>query len=441
MLKRYFEIGIAIYSFSISGCSKKEVRDTSSINITEVNESYNNNESNQSNGGNKDGNVSNSGSSGNNNNNNVPKVDNIYVNPLQPTAEENSSLPKYVEPTAEKLETLNGKSIKIISGEIFSDLTLSAKYLWKISGETKIIGASLIIEAGTTLYFSDRNSSLSILNGGNILAVGSKTAPIILTSESDLKSKLGNSGDWSGLSIIKSEDSIIKYMIIKYAGYNRSAFEIQDSSSNNVIEFLEIYRSYNNGIELNGGTVNLRNIAFVHVKGDSLYINGGWNGKMQNILISQGDDATNESSGIELDFGSNLLATNIEIFSKNSSAGSGIDSKGGSIHLINSIITGERKGACLQWESVAGLTGRGVFEANNFGKCSGGFVSPSNSISISDTYNNFNSLGDDLRNSSKAINPYSLDSWFDEYNNLYVGAYIINNPWFKNWTIGLEDLE
>ena len=62
-------------------------------------------------------------------------------------------------------------------------------------------------------------------NGAKIIAVGSKTKPIIFSSLADIYLKDGNSGDWGGISIINSEDSILKYSLIKYAGYNRSAIK------------------------------------------------------------------------------------------------------------------------------------------------------------------------------------------------------------------------
>jgi|GEM_PF-2071056 len=443
-----------LLSLSYIACSDKDISDT--LNSTNIENIIN--ENNNSGLNNKDENTTNSGSNGNiidknssettNNNNgndNLQKaIDIPYKNPLQPPTEANSSLEKYIELVTPQIHTLNGKIVKTLSGEITNDFTISSQYLWKISGEVKIIGSSISIEEGTILYAIDKNSSLIFSNGAKIIAIGSKTKPIIFSSLADIYLKDGNSGDWGGISIINSEDSILKYSLIKYAGYNRSAIKIESSNETNIIENIEIYRSFNDGIELSSSSINLRNIAFVQIKGDSLVLKNGSTNKAQNLLVVQGDEVSIESSAVQIDFGSNFIATNIEILSKNKSAGSGIYSKGGSIHLINSIITGERTGSCIQWETVGGLSGKANFQSNSFGNCSGGFISPANSLSssnINDLSNIFHSGGDDLRNNSAVINPYSIDNWFDEYNNLYMGSYIENKTWFKNWTIGLEDLD
>jgi hypothetical protein len=40
------------------------------------------------------------------------------------------------------------------------------------------------------------------------------------------------------------------------------------------------------------------------------------------------------------------------------------------------------------------------------------------------------------------VNPYSYDSWFDNYPVLYFGAVNYNSKslWFENWSIGMEKI-
>lgn len=197
-------------------------------------------------------------------------------------------------------------------------------------------GATLNIEAGTVIRgktvpsTGDNTSSLIIARGATINAVGNANDPIIFTAEDDNMN--GNllptdCGRWGGVIILGSAPSYadgntdniaiegfsssetrgnyggsnpgddsgdFKYVSIRYSGVGIApGDEIQGLTLGGVgngttIEYVDIYSSCDDGIEIFGGTVDISHISVAFATDDSFDFDLGWTGKGQYLFALMG---------------------------------------------------------------------------------------------------------------------------------------------------------
>ncbi|HEX5787141.1 MAG TPA: hypothetical protein VFY03_03095 [Woeseiaceae bacterium] len=217
-------------------------------------------------------------------------------------------------------------------------------------------GPTLTIEAGATVAFQSNNNFLIVNRGSQILANGTADAPITFTSVSDLDGNVGPEDvqQWGGMIIngfgvsnkcayngvrgdagfeltpgeecsIEAEGSvgddeshyggdndaddsgILRYVVVKHTGaevasgdeLNGISFNAVGSST--VVENLQMYSTYDDGIEMFGGAVNFTNYVALYVRDDSIDIDEGWNGSLTNGLVIQAANDGNhciEADGI-----------------------------------------------------------------------------------------------------------------------------------------------
>ena len=212
-------------------------------------------------------------------------------------------------------------------------------------------GPTLTIEAGATLAWQTSQDFLIINRGSQIIAVGTETDPITLTSVSDVENTVGPEDvqEWGGVVINgfavtnkcaytgtrgvdlavdgechvdaegsagldesqyggdNDEDSSgrMEYVVVKHTGATvGNGDEINGISfggvgSNTIVKNIETYSTFDDGIELFGGSVNIDNFVAVYVRDDSIDIDEGWNGTINNALVIQ--SATDGNHCIEAD--------------------------------------------------------------------------------------------------------------------------------------------
>lgn len=201
-------------------------------------------------------------------------------------------------------------------------------------------GQVLTIEPGTVVRFragqAENASALIVARGGKIIANGTKAEPIIFTSENDdLQGSVPKDarGLWGGLIILgnapvnvrggeakvegipyfeqrsvfgggdEDDDSgILRYVSIRHGGTNIgegneiNGLTLGGVGNKTVVEFVEVISNADDGVEIFGGTVNLRNIVVSGCSDDAFDYDLGWSGNGQFWL------------GIENDFvGDNLI--------------------------------------------------------------------------------------------------------------------------------------
>jgi hypothetical protein len=105
----------------------------------------------------------------------------------------------------------------------------------------------------------------------------------------------GNGGD-------DDDDSgAIRYASIRYGGFNLSPNnEINGLTLGAVgretdVSFVEVFQNKDDGVELFGGAVNLRNVVVANVGDDSIDYDEGWRGKAQFVFAMQGTPGADKS--------------------------------------------------------------------------------------------------------------------------------------------------
>lgn len=253
------------------------------------------------------------------------------------------------------------------------------------NNENKI---QLIIEPGTKILGQSEKSYMQINRGAQIIANGTKDAPIVMTTA---KPDKRTRGSWGGLIINGSapvngcsEDSasicelkgegltsynyggsnpfdnsgVLTYVVIEFAGneitseneLNGIAF--QGVGNGTEVDYIQVHMNADDGIEFFGGTVDVKHLVLTGNRDDSLDWTSGWQGSAQFVIVEQYADSANY--GIEADsFKKRMDATprsaptlaNMTLIgsdlSRGAKGGSGILLRRGSgAHILNSYITG-----------------------------------------------------------------------------------------------------
>jgi hypothetical protein len=217
-------------------------------------------------------------------------------------------------------------------------------------------GPTLTIEPGAILAFQTNKDFVIINRGSKILADGTSDAPITFTSVSDLNGTVGAEDvqQWGGMVIngfgvsnkcsydgtrgepgfqltpgsecsIEAEGSagddesqyggendddssgIMRYVIVKHTGAEvgngdeLNGISFGGVGRGTVVENLQVYSTYDDGIEMFGGAVNFTNYVALYVRDDSIDIDEGYNGTLTNALVIQSENDGNqcvESDGI-----------------------------------------------------------------------------------------------------------------------------------------------
>lgn len=192
-------------------------------------------------------------------------------------------------------------------------------------------GQVLTIEPGAVIRFRRGKgaaaSALIVARGGKIMAEGTAVNPIIFTAEGDdLKGSVSTEvfGLWGGLIILgnasintpngeahiegiplseprgvfggdNDEDNsgILRYVSIRHGGAELgkdneiNGLTLGGVGSNTIIENIEIISNADDGIEIFGGTVNLKNIVGTYCDDDGIDIDLGYKGNIQHVCIIQ----------------------------------------------------------------------------------------------------------------------------------------------------------
>ncbi|MBS3788932.1 DUF1080 domain-containing protein, partial [Candidatus Bipolaricaulota bacterium] len=122
---------------------------------------------------------------------------------------------------------------------------LSSDETW--SGEIHVItpvvvpkGVTLTIEPGTIVKFQHYRGYKEIgkrgglaVNGGTVKAIGTPNEQIWFTSDANEPIN----GDWQGISLVNSRDSIFDYVIVEYAQIGIEQFDSEVTVSNSIIRW------------------------------------------------------------------------------------------------------------------------------------------------------------------------------------------------------------
>lgn len=228
--------------------------------------------------------------------------------------------------------------IAIPAAEYSSDLTLNANVTYTISGPVIMTeGASLIIGEGVTIKADATGASvyIAITQGAKIIANGTATSPIIMTSASGSPS----AGDWGGLILLgkapinsvtgdatstseigslayggtdaSDSSGILRYVRVEYSGgaadgsSENNGFSFYGVGAGTSIDYIQAFEGADDGIEFFGGTVAINHAVVINCQDDSIDWTEGFTGAVTDAYVKHGaeHDKGFECDGYNTDIG------------------------------------------------------------------------------------------------------------------------------------------
>jgi len=263
------------------------------------------------------------------------------------------------------------------------EIVLTNDTTWVLSGGVYIGGdnsepATLTIEPGTKIVGQQAADFLYIRRGSKINAIGSPSQPIVMTGALEQ-----TPGEWGGLVLagnapvngcnegvspcvqfneaITTEShggddphdssGILKYLQIRYAGYpvrpdqELNGLTLAAVGDGTIVDYVEILEGADDGVEMFGGTVNLKHMVIVNAHDDSLDWGWGWTGSAQYVLAVQRNDTDRciEADNNENNFDSTPRAQPViaNFTCKGNPAGTQavVLRRGTGVNIVNSVFT------------------------------------------------------------------------------------------------------
>ncbi len=227
------------------------------------------------------------------------------------------------------------KPVRVLKGRFTQDVTLTNDTYWVLRGAVFFHEpARLIIQPGTRVIGETATrGTLVIDRGAQIIADGRSNAPIVFTSDQPVGQR--SRGDWGGLIINgrapvnlpggvglgegdtgayggtdpDDNSGILRYVRVEYAGIEFSpdnelnGIAFQGVGRGTTVDHVQVHYNKDDGVEMFGGTVDLKHVVLTGIGDDSIDWTFGWSGRLQFAVAQQrGDDA---DRGIEADNNAN----------------------------------------------------------------------------------------------------------------------------------------
>lgn len=246
-----------------------------------------------------------------------------------------------------------------VTADITADTTWTKGNLYVLKQLTYVASGTLTIEAGTTIA-GDSASALIISRGAKLNATGTATEPIVFTSSLPVGQRGSPQGDWGGIVFLGravintmggennaegladdpknkyggTDDTYncgtLKYVRVEFAGRPLSAnnelngITLNACGSATTVDFVQVHRGVDDGIELFGGTVNLKHLVITGSDDDGLDWDKGWRGKAQFVIAAQipgrgnhGIEADNDATNASLSPRSAPVLFNVTLVGRN----------------------------------------------------------------------------------------------------------------------------
>lgn len=223
------------------------------------------------------------------------------------------------------------RPVRVVRGRFTQNLTLTNDTYWVLRGAV-FIGepARLTIAAGTTIVGETATrGTLVIERGAQIVANGTAALPIVMTSDQPVGFR--GRGDWGGLIINgraplnlpggvgigegatgvyggndpNDNSGVLRYVRVEFAGIEFSpdnelnGIAFQGVGRGTIVENIQVHFNKDDGIEMFGGTVDIKRAVLTNIGDDSIDWTFGWTGRLQFAVMQQRGDDTDQ--GIEAD--------------------------------------------------------------------------------------------------------------------------------------------
>ena len=274
------------------------------------------------------------------------------------------------------------------------------------------IAPGVVLAAHTTGEGSAANDLIVVNRGSRIEAVGNPANPVIFTSQQNLEGSVTDTtqGQWGGLVLLgqaptavcatgtgpnnaggtstscqapiegitgrfyggpnqASNSGTLQYVQIRYTGIAISegnelqGLTLGGTGTGTTIDHVQSHNSSDDGIEIFGGTTNLKYFAVTGADDDGFDVDNGWRGFMQFIIAAQRPTATSDSYASEIDSnGSEDLLprtygryANFTFVQGNTSAAAAIRLRGGAdFAFVNGVIKSSTGQKCINIVSGSG---------------------------------------------------------------------------------------
>ena len=228
------------------------------------------------------------------------------------------------------------KPVRVLRGRFTSGtVTLTSDTYWLLRGAVFIQNtARLVVQPGTTVIGETATrGTLVIDRGAQIIADGTRNAPIVFTSDQPVGQRAR--GDWGGLIIngrapvnlpgglgigegdtgvyggTDPDDSsgVLRFVRVEFAGIEFSpdnelnGIAFQGVGRGTIVEHIQVSHNKDDGIEMFGGTVDIKRAVLTYIGDDSIDWTFGWSGRLQYAVVQQRGD--NADRGIEADNNAN----------------------------------------------------------------------------------------------------------------------------------------
>lgn len=253
-----------------------------------------------------------------------------------------------------------GTTTQDITADVTTNTTWTKDKIYVLKQLTYVAaGATLTIEPGTTIA-GDAASALIISRDGKLVASGTATQPIVFTSSLPSGQRGSVQGDWGGIVFLGratintmggennaegladdpknryggTDDAYdcgtLKYVRVEFAGRPLSAnnelngVTLNACGSATTVDFLQVHRGVDDGVEIFGGKVNLKHVVITGSDDDGLDWDKGWTGKAQFVIAAQiagrgnhGIEADNDASNADLMPRSSPTLFNVTLVGRN----------------------------------------------------------------------------------------------------------------------------
>ena len=257
-----------------------------------------------------------------------------------------------------------------ITENITEDFTMTTGNVYVVGDIDVEAGATLTIEPGAIVagkYVEDGLASndpakernrLTIDSGAVLVAEGTAENPIVMTSERAVATGLGAPapGDWKGIRVdgFAGSSGTMRYVRVEYGGALEpdedfdGALQLRTVNAATTIDYVQVYRSLAQGIEIRGGGVNVRHAMVTEAGNTSLEINDEdgipYAGNLQYVILHTDNLSEKPDRDLEVRDGAVATVANLTMLGSGYALEEGDISAiraradAGGLRLFNSII-------------------------------------------------------------------------------------------------------
>ena len=212
---------------------------------------------------------------------------------------------------------------ELVTGSIVEYTVWRAGGTYRLDGLVFVeSGARLVVQRGVTVV-GGPGAALIVTRHATIQARGTATEPIVFTSAKPEGQR--TSGDWGGVVLLgdapinqgeahvegiargdpraayggddpASSCGVLEYVRIEFAGQTigtdneLNGLTLGGCGRGTLVRHVQVHRGYDDGIEIFGGTVDLKYVFVSHARDDSLDWDMGWTGRAQFVVVQQHPD-------------------------------------------------------------------------------------------------------------------------------------------------------